>query len=230
MADYLDQLLARGVISDDAAARAMTHWPQQGEERLETSPPPYRQDTLNFAGGGIHGVLKGRGVDTPEWADRAADVIHSPAFNDALGATPLGVTREGLNQIIRMTGEGKTRQEIADALGVSRSFVQRALGREGMTKTMYDVADARAATMAEVRRLDEAGMLGKDIADSLGISRAAVSGFLRKGGQPSRMERRFQNLPIRKEGDRAGSTVPPSDVSDWEVGPDGTLTRTVGRN
>lgn len=74
MADYLDKLIARGVISDRAAERVR----------------PYVEGVKNFARGGVSEVLKGAGVKLPDWSNRVGDVLQSDSANTALGVmTPL---------------------------------------------------------------------------------------------------------------------------------------------
>lgn len=79
---------------DAALSATMTHYPEGPNPAA-----PYLQDVRNFFGsgsgqGGIYGVLKGRGVDLPQWMDRTADFLHDPAVNAALGmASPLKAER-----------------------------------------------------------------------------------------------------------------------------------------
>jgi len=227
MADYIDQLIARGVISDDAAARAMTHWPQQPNANVET----FKQGVGDFARGGVVGLLKGREVDVPEWADRANDVIHSPAFNDALSVTgggpAVGMARqvgraygfwqeggEGLRQLRRLNDDRKGLKEIADHFDVSKSLISQVMKQHGIEPFRPNNLPDEALADA-LRDMEQRGLTQTQMAQERGVSDAAIS-------------QKFKKMRAAEDADSAeGMGVTPVH-SEWETLPDGTMARRSG--
>lgn len=70
---------------DGALAGSMTHYPES-----PNPAQPYIQGTKDFLKGGLSEVLKGQGVQLPDWSNRVGDVLQSEAANTAIGmAAPL---------------------------------------------------------------------------------------------------------------------------------------------
>jgi hypothetical protein len=115
MAD-LDELLSEGLISQRALDRlnnlygvqpppiepgsqdasTMTHWPPE-----PNTARPFIDAINAYANGGMVGLAKQQGYQTPEWADRVTDFLRNPAVNDALGVitpmrTPIPIRRFGI--------------------------------------------------------------------------------------------------------------------------------------
>lgn len=231
MADYIDQLIARGVISDDAAARAMTHWPQEPNANVDA----FKRGVSDFARGGVYGVLKGQGVDTPEWMDRGADVVNGQGANDALSVTgggpAVGMARqagraygfwreggEGLRQLRRMNADRRTQKEIADQFGVSVSQISQVMKREGIEPAHEFGPGARPPDeeyAAALRDMQERGLTQTQMAQERGVSGAAIS-------------KKFKKMRAAENADSPEGMGTTPDLSEWQVGPDGTLVRTVG--
>jgi len=75
----------------DALQQYMTHQPER-----PNPAQPYLDAAKNFYAGGLHGVLKGAGVKTPEWSDRLAGFLNNPSANAALGVmSPMKVPSLG---------------------------------------------------------------------------------------------------------------------------------------
>jgi hypothetical protein len=74
-----------------------------------------------FMRGGIHGMLKAADLPTPAWSDKIADIIHSPAFNDALGALPIGTV---LGPKLEKGAEGFATHALVDKSGKKVGLVE----------------------------------------------------------------------------------------------------------
>jgi len=211
--------MARGVISDDAAARAMTHWPQEPNANVDA----FKRGVSDFARGGVYGVLKGQGVDTPDWMDRAADAVNSQGVNDALGALPLGGTIKAMApqawRVQKLLAQGMSPEAIAADMGITPRAVG-ALGKMDVSgqfqKGTVEAPRWGRSQWAQNPELTERllalrdqGKTPLEIAEELGTTRNAVIGRLD----------RLSRAPDKSA----------PDLSDWQVGPDVTLTRTVGK-
>lgn len=164
-------------------------------QAMEISP----DDAKNFMRGGLYGALKGRGVETPEWADRAADFMQSPAVNDALA---VGAARfwnaPRLLMLRQLEAQGLTQAEIAQRLGAAQSSVQRALTAG---------KSAGSPSLPKVRGLE--GPIGSSDREIADYAKALSEAPKKAPPAPS----------VSRPAPKASS------MTDWEVGPDGTMTR-----
>jgi hypothetical protein len=69
-------------IDHDPWASSMTHWPE-----APNPVPGIVQSARDFLKGGLSEVLKGQGVQLPEWSNRVGGVLQSEAANTAIGMT-----------------------------------------------------------------------------------------------------------------------------------------------
>jgi biotin operon repressor len=134
-ADYVDRLVQRGVISDDVAARMMTHQPEQpnpAQPYLDKAAQ-YARTGLGFATGGLQGAGALSGL--PNWtqSNPIQRAVQNPDNAAAMGmANPTPVIAGNPKMIARfneLLEQGHGTRAIADELGISRSSVRRWLER-----------------------------------------------------------------------------------------------------
>jgi hypothetical protein len=166
MAD-IDALVRRGVISDRAAQRMMTHMPEQPNPAL-----PVIDAVSRFAKGGIAGVIGHR--------DRLGNILQSDAANTALGVlTPMrasipaeifervpveqrlshtGVTHPGFRWAVT---DKKSGQQIGDpymsAVRASRT-IDRLDNKYGGYRYQKVPIRAESPTEAELNQLNQLGI------------------------------------------------------------------------
>ncbi len=213
---YIDSLVARGIISPDALdglLQNVANVPRDAGQPPQLGPEMGR-------GGGRAGA-SGEKVVAPDYGAQAR-----PGPSDPSDPGYWREGGEGLESIKSLRAQGKSAKEIADTVGISKSFAEKILMRAGLTKTPYDTLPTRIGQMDKVRRLDAQGTDIKDIAPAVGMSSTSVKNALRKGGESTHIERRFENLGPRMQ---EGNTIPESAVSGWETLPDGTMVRSTSR-
>jgi hypothetical protein len=135
------------ILSDRAAQHAMTH---QAEE--PNPAQPYLNDVRNFAGGGISGVLQGRGVELPGWMNSLNDVLHDPDVNLAMGMA------------------GRYTMTPAALAARAKGGASGAGARATQAKSIWGNPD----NMDRLRDLKAKGYSDSEIAAELGVSRSAV--------------------------------------------------------
>lgn len=180
--DFLDRLMARGLISPDVADRmSMTHeaeQPNPAQPYLDQAAQ-YGRTALGFAQGG----LQGAGVPMPDWmrSNPVQRALQNPDINLALEAAfwknPAMAARAD-----DLIAKGYGRQAIADELGVGKASVGRYLEHSGQTTAAAENPSFwdDPANIEGLKQGVRQGLSHTEIAKKLGTTPGSVSGKLYK--------------------------------------------------
>jgi AcrR family transcriptional regulator len=217
-ADYLDQLVQRGVISDDVAARLMTHQPE------EPNPIPgyldraaqYARTGLDFATGG----LQGAGMPMPDWmrSNPVQRVLQNPDNAAAMGmANPTPAIAGNPKVIARvkeMLEQGYGAASIANDLGIAKSSVQRWLANTGQKTAAQEnpqIWGGYPEAVDDLREGIKNGLSFEKIAAKIGVSPGNVwhkFKSLRAAGEFSDYDRvASQNRALLKDPEKRADLI-----------------------
>lgn len=130
----------------------MTHQPEQ-----PNPAKPYLDFARNFSEGGLHQALKGAGVETPEWTDRAARLVNSPAANAALGVmTPMKGGKA--MDLLRDVGMKAAQPGIKASLPGPKNILDRAWDNYTKRMSESEMLSSEATWGTAQRLADEKGM------------------------------------------------------------------------
>lgn len=133
--------------------------------------------------------------------------------------------REQIGKIRELIADGKTFAQVADELGITRSSISGIVRTEGI-----EVPPKRAPRgywleggdgLKELRRQNEEGATVDQMAQHFGVSENTIWSRMSENG----IELKNSRTPGAKSGSAPKAKA--KNISEWEVGPDGTLTRTL---
>jgi hypothetical protein len=120
------------------AVQSLTH-----KQLQPNTAAPFLRDAAAFARGGLHDVLKQRGVPMPAWLDQGAAVFNNPDLNEALGIT-MGLKGMGpedlrlVQQFLQLEQRGVPRDVAYRATGMYR-------GKDGKLRFEKSTKDVEVA-------------------------------------------------------------------------------------
>jgi transposase-like protein len=166
VADYLDSLVKRGVISDDAAARMMTHQAEQ------PNPVPDALQSAataagNFASGGLQ-----RALGLPN--NFVGEALQSPdnqMVMPGLGMATPKYVNPGATTLRNLIKQGKTLNEIGSQYGVSAPAVHKWLRAFEITP---NAAGRTPIDLDRVETLLRQGKTINEIAPELGVNPRSI--------------------------------------------------------
>lgn len=185
------------VGSDDALA--MTHWPEDPNPAA-----PYLRDAANFAGGGIAGVMQGRGIDPPiKFPKWLQDLINNPDNQLVLP----GMAKEWAGLLPKLRKLGLSYSQIAERLraaypDISRNAVAGAMRDSGLSEPKIGSVWDQPGLWEKVKTQGREGKSYYAIARDTGLSESTVRRALLRAGSGSREPGLPKlNLPFEEETD-----------------------------
>jgi transposase-like protein len=163
VADYLDQLVKRGVISDDAAARMMTHQ-SEGPNPVPDALQSAAAAAGNFAGGGLQ-----RALGLPN--NFVGTALQNPDNQLAMGMATPKYVNPGSTTLRNLIKQGKTLGEIGSQYGVSAPAVHKWLRAFEITP---NAAGRTPIDLDRVEALLGQGKTINEIAPELGVNPRSI--------------------------------------------------------
>jgi hypothetical protein len=174
----------------DPAASAMTHWPSASPDEDEKYLIALRNlrgiggGISDFTRGGLLQVLRGQGIQLPDWINQTSDILQSPEFNAALGvATPIKTpiwSAEKITRLRELKAQGKSYSKIADEIGdgATKGSIAGKMKRLGENQPMEEAPGSEyfwSDDDAErFRGLLAQGKSWREAGNEIGVSRRAA--------------------------------------------------------